>query len=630
MDKEMMRSLLLEYFRLGTQDTGLLREGDDYLMTAGGHQVRQLKMTINDKSFRCLMQALRYKGSAAERLEALRKIGSLVTDILGIKHLPDLNTEEAAINLDLVTNAVELAALPFETATDESGIPIVVRDKGPVVLTRRVRQNSSEVRMDWPACPRILFAWACPPYAGVDVPYEAHASALRAALEPWIPAGGPSSAAEASSVLTIVKEASLDSIKKAIAECGPFSHVHLLAHGCTIDRGFDQRFGMALHEPTSGELRIATSEEIMDALAPLRGQPVILTLAACDAANDTNTIIPDRSIAHELHVSGIPVVVASQLPLTVPGSTLVVQHFYGRLLEGKDVREALYQSRAALYRNSESTHHDWASLVAYVRLPDTYSEHLCEVRLQSALASLKNLRNRADELLKSEECDPAHFDQLASLLRGRIELLQQSLSDSEKANRKGVLEENLGLLGSAEKRLAELYFEGGRRGGAADWQQSMRASLERSRDWYRKGFEGNLSHHWDGVQFLSLEAVLSGKINDPNFWRVAFMAAEIEHKKAGEFWACGSLAELCLLAPLAGMPDASAKAAEFLKEMKNRVEVSNNPYALETTERQFRRYVSWWTNQNGFFPGMQDLADKAKPLADIAMPFAQARQGLAR
>jgi hypothetical protein len=58
--------------------------------------------------------------------------------------------------------------------------------------------------------------------------------------------------------------------------------------------------------------------------------------------------------------------------------------------------------------------------------------------------------------------------------------------------------------------------------------------------------------------------------------------------------------------------------------------VSNNPYALETTERQFRRYVSWWTNQNGFFPGMQDLADKAKPLADIAMPFAQARQGLAR
>jgi len=286
-------------------------------------------------------------------------------------------------------------------------------------------------------------------------------------------------------------------------------------------------------------------------------------------------------------------------------------------LEGKDVRDALYQARTALYENRDRAGHDWASLVAYVRLPEAYPEHLCEVRLQSALASLKILQRRADAFLKSEVFDPAHFDQLADLLRGRIRLLQQFLSDSEKTKRKGVLEEHMGLLGSAEKRLAELYFEGGRKGALPDWQESMRLSLEKSRDWYRKGFEGNLSHHWDGVQFLSLEAVLCGRISDPKFWHAAYTAAEIDRNKADEYWAFGSLAELCLLAPAAGMPDAAAKAVEFLEEMKTRSRKSGDAYALETTERQFRRYARWWTNQNGFFPGAPDLKAQAENLADI-------------
>ena len=47
--------------------------------------------------------------------------------------------------------------------------------------------------------------------------------------------------------------------------------------------------------------------------------------------------------------------------------------------------------------------------------------------------------------------------------------------------------------------------------------------------------------------------------------------------------------------------------------MKARVvaEAGGNTFPLESTERQLRRYVDWWTAANGFFPGTSDLAAEA-------------------
>ena len=109
----------------------------------------------------------------------------------------------------------------------------------------------------------------------------------------------------------------------------------------------------------------------------------MVTVATCDAANLTNTITSKRSIAHGLHELGFPVVVASQFPFTVPGSNLMVETFYKALLGGEDVRIALHQARVALYENRQTTGHDWASLVGYVRLPEGYADHLLDVRLES-------------------------------------------------------------------------------------------------------------------------------------------------------------------------------------------------------------------------------------------------------
>jgi len=351
----------------------------------------------------------------------------------------------------------------------------------------------------------------------------------------------------------------------------------------------------------------------------LVGHTVVVTLATCDAANLTNTITSRRSIAHGLHELGFPVVVASQFPFTVPGSSLMVETFYKVLLEGQDVRIALHQARLALYEKRQTTGHDWASLVGYVRLPEGYADHLLDIRLESVLASLKKIQAWSDSLVSQGCKDAALLEDVATKLRDRIEALGAILEESGKTSRRGVLEEILGLLASAEKRHAENCFTRGRLDADARWERPMREGLQRSRDWYRKAYLHNLSHYWTGVQQLSLEAALEGRIVKPGHWHAAMAAADIDRESARPadvVWALGSLAELCLLAPLAGQSLPANAAKDALSRMKALVlaQPGGDTFPLESTARQFRRYVDWWTSANGFFPGRSDLAAEAGTL----------------
>lgn len=616
-----MRSLLVEFHRFNDLSEGILQ--GCYLVAAASHPVREYKWPLQHTAFLDLMLDLRYQSSAGAREAALKKIGVIVTDMLGSRHLRHVENNGYPLQLDLVVNAAELAAVPFEAATDDKGQPLFVQDERVIELTRRVRHDFAEISVRWPAQPRILFAWACPPGAGVEVPFKEHGDALRAAVKPWVPvekAGG--SVPDPGEVLTTLKQASLTKLERACRDAveakKPFSHVHLLAHGYPVGREHHRRFGIAMHAE-DGDLEAVTPEAVKEALAPLSSLPVIVTLATCDAANMTNTIAPEKSIAHQLHVSGFPVVVASQLPFTVRGANLMVKRFYQALLSGTDVRLAIHKTRVALYQNRQDTGHDWASLVGYVRLNEGYADHLLDVRLESVLAALKNAQDWSDKLVKSNESDLKLFDRVTELLRQRIEQLEGFLRDTEKIGRRGVLQENLGLLGSAEKRLAELCFVRSARSDMDHWRQQMREALERSFSWYRRGYDHNLSHHWTGVQYLSLDAVLHGTISRPGHWHAAVAAAEIDRKKPGEFWADGSLAELYLLAPTAGQVPHAQAANEALEEMKGRVRdyAAGDRFPLESTEHQLGRYTDWWTTANDFFPGAFDLTAEAGRLIEV-------------
>ena len=610
-----MKSLLVEFHRFNDLETGALRKGDPYLIAAAAHPVREFKMPLDQVDLLDHMLGLRYQAGAEARRAALQEIGEAVTSILGAGNLQEL--EDGDLQLDLVVNAAELAALPFEMVSDRAGDPLLVRDEKPVELTRRVRHDFAETAVRWPAKPRILFAWACPSGAGVDVPYREHEEALRAALKPWMPLQQGAVA----DALTVLEQAGVASLQKACADSvaaqKPFTHVHILAHGYPVGRGHRQRFGMALHDEDN-ELQAVPPEALTEALAPLCGQTVVVTMATCDAANLTNTLAPEKSIAHQLHVSGFPVVIASQLPLTVAGSNLMVETFYKALLAGRDVRSALHEARTVLYKNRDRTGHDWGSLVGYVRLPEGYADHLKDVRLQAVLSSLEIAQAWSDSLVASGCADPVQFDNVASHLQGCIKGLDNFLSDPAES-RKGIHQENLGLLGSAEKRLAELHFTCGQRIPSEERRQKMQDALQRSRLWYKQGYEHNLSHHWTGVQYLSLESVLEGKISNPGPWYAAMAAAEIDGKKPNDYWARGSLAELDRLAPLAGQPRSTDAAIAILEDMKIcvRDHAGGDCFPLESTVRQFRRYRDWWTTGNGFFPGGSDLAAEAAILLEV-------------
>jgi Tetratricopeptide Repeats-Sensor len=199
-----------------------------------------------------------------------------------------------------------------------------------------------------------------------------------------------------------------------------------------------------------------------------------------------------------------------------------------------------------------------------------------------------------------------------SLLRGRSEELKSFLKDAD-ADRREIVEENYGLLGSTEKRIAELCYEVGCHCGGGRWSSDMQAALENSRHWYEQGFRRSVSSHWTGVQFMSLETVLTGKISDPTGWYACAYAARMMAASPEEIWAWGSIAELHLLAPAAGTDGKLEQALEALSEMKQRVG-DGDRFPLETTKRQFQRYVSWWTKENGFFPNGADLAQHAQIL----------------
>jgi hypothetical protein len=83
-------------------------------------------------------------------------------------------------------------------------------------------------------------------------------------------------------------------------------------------------------------------------------------------------------------------------------------------------------------------------------------------------------------------------------------------------------------------------------------------------------------------------------------------------------WACGSHAELHLLAPYAGAEQQPAKVVEALRDMKARA--PSDRIALVSTARQLAQYRTWWTTANGFFPRAADLsADVEQAIPDAGV-----------
>jgi hypothetical protein len=438
------------------------------------------------------------------------------------------------------------------------------------------------------------------------------------ALYPWPELHAQLGEADTEKTLVVQKSPTIGDLElifnRAREEKRPFTHVHILAHGQLIRDPQDPAryyWGLDLRG-----VRPVEPEELANAIGANDGLPAAVMVAVCDSANQTSPFDPGKSFAQELHRSGIPVVVASQLPLTQVGSVTLSRAFYPPLLRGGDVRSAIDAARSGLYRDPE-TGYDWMSLVAYVQLPEGYADLTLQAALQSELGLLEVAGHWTEERLqRADSPSPQDIDRLAVRLSECIETLRRRKEQMDSAGAPSpAWDENQGLLGSAHKRLAQLLFDRYRRTADAAVLLESHRLLNEAMGHYRTAHETNLMNHWAGVQRLSLEAALFSRI-DPDDWIVVRKVAEKDARNSNRIWALGSLAELSLLAPLAGRERQLGAAKEALVNMRaSPAALAGNPSPIDSTRRQLRRYMAWWTKANGFFASCSgDLAADAEEL----------------
>jgi hypothetical protein len=611
----LITSQMIEFHRFG-RSQATLSPDSKYIRTTGwGEPAKEVSPGFDYERLLENLNLLRY-----ENVGTSDEVGAARTALADEAALlmPQIHVRDGELRqIDLVTNAGELWAFPFEAMFARNTAWLQGTDHG-VVLTRRIRSDYSGETIPWPAKPLVLFAHAPATRDLTASLIDDHLRALTRALGPW----SRGKDARDAGLLVVREVVSADQLARE-RSTRPFGYVHLLAHGALVPQRLKQKEVWGLRLGYEGEPGIEPAK-IAQALTPTPEDrlPLVVTLAACDTANQSDPAFATHSVVQDLHRAGVPVVLGSQLPLTQSGSVTLTAAFYDCVLQGEDVRAALHAGRVALF-NDKSAGHDWLSLVGYVRLPpEGYAEHLLELGLRAELGMLDAVQQRADQLsLKSGTLD--EFADLETRLRHRLASLDARKCHLTK--RRDLLDECNGLQASAFKRLAELLFIRSLRHqqGASDALEKSKQALIESAELYRQAYRANINSHWLGVQHLALEAALTGRTAQPADLSIVTYVAEIARDvqraegKPRDYWACGTLAEAWMLATVAGRPaglDEARAAAALLVE---RARAANDEFAIQSTRRQFNRYVTWWTGANGFFPHRQDLSREAAEITAV-------------
>lgn len=418
-----MREIKLELVRHGPPHNQLLSPLTAYLALCHNHPPVTVHVPFEHNQFLHRLHSLHYKGDVAAREFELVDMGRAVGDLLG--QIPGLIAElskegKQGVQLRLILSSSELALLPFELAFATEGMPgagqpLLLQSEVPICLTREVRRSGSgaegrggardrgraERYSGEPAgrAARILFAWAAP-RGYEEVPHEAHLLALTEALDPW--ANWRTSAPEGNPTIKVLPRASVQDVE---AECRTkwYSHVHILAHGDVTTIGLDREYGLVLHREGSrdDEADIVLGSRLAPALSPSSdsnaaiARPVAVSIASCyGSARGSIGSAAGSSVAHALHVAGVPLVMASQFPLSHAASIRMVEILYESLLWGRDPRLSITNLRRSLQAELPHTH-DWAAISAYVALDSDFET-------MQPLARVEPIADVVDQLMGGE------------------------------------------------------------------------------------------------------------------------------------------------------------------------------------------------------------------------------------
>lgn len=618
-----LRTITLELLRHGADHNQLLSPLTQYLALSGNHDAETVHVEQEHMQLLRRLSDLRYQGGRAASEASLREASAAVSRLLGsIQSLrAELNAARGAkgiVHLRLILSASELALLPFELVSAPPGFPgqgqwLSLQTSTPIVLTREVRRVAP-TSFERPTRPRILVAAASPPGLP-DVPLRQLLLALRHALAPWITTGSAIAIAEH---LTLLPNATIEDIRRACAATA-FTHVHILAHGLA-ESATDgvTRYGLALHAEGDANARdLVNGARLISALrCPRDGDagtfssPVVVTLASCDSGNVGSVMTPGASLAHHLHEAGIPLVIASQLPLSFRGAAILAETLYSGLLWGEDPRAIIHQLRQELCIRCPETH-DWASIVAYAALPADFERQLDRVKLDRRRVAVDTAMARIDldehatndSLATTASAQNAAEIASDRALKEAMNYLRAATPRRDEIERQKLRGETLGRLGGAEKRYAHILV---RRAAAlpaspkrTDLDHEIRATLELARAHYLEAFLLDMSAGWALVQRLALDLVLDDKL-DESQWITARGISQFaldEGTPQDIISAHGTLAELYVLAqvlPPAHEARAAApeRAHHHLAALLGRVNAASlDAYSVR---HQLARYTTWW------------------------------------
>jgi hypothetical protein len=643
-----IRDVILEFLRPGPAHNQLLSPLTPYIALCGADGPVTVSMPFEHRHLLNRLERLRYSGptgdiSRQQRESEVREIGEALGRVLGqvpalLSELGNAFTEDGRlVNLRLSLSAFELGMVPFEFAISpdgfpQSGSPLFLQTRAPISISREVRRGRP-LQLCWDRPPRILFAFASVPGLPPVPAYE-HLRALRRAVDPWVHIldDPKERIADFQNVVTVLEDATLRKIREQCAAT-EYTHVHILAHGAPRNHGGQQEYGVALNADDGGGTydvvdgeRLGMALMTRDASGKTRNRPTVVTLATCDSANINTVLTPGGSIAHQLHATEIPWVIASQLPLYMRASWIAAEILYSGLLRGDDPRWVLYDLRQRLRTDSPDTH-DWASIVAYSTVSPDFNSQVRAFRSKQTRRKLEIKFDRADAIVSAygrmravdPNADTAGMDKELDLhcqaIRDDLRIWRSELDGTATPAEQA---ERLGMSAASEKRISILYRLVGDK-------KEQNEALTRSRSYYRTALEAQPVDHWLMTQFLSLSAAriseqpqdiatqdiarLASEFGD--WWTAARRIAQWElEKQAGaqQAWPLSTLAELALLgrvyAPAFDQEGARKEIVTYCQKLREVTRL--DPFPVDSTRRQFRRYLDFWKWQ-----GWDELAEAA-------------------
>lgn len=630
-----VRRVEVELLRQGPRHNQLLSPLTDYLAVCGDFPGGVVHVPIEHAEALNLLDDLRYTVSSidtSDRLAVVRErageqLAGMLTAVPGLAGVLAGEHSDGTdlIHLRLVVSAAELAVLPFELAKVPVGAGSVgdewlaLQPDRPVCITRQVRGVSSSDR--WPTAFRILVV------SGDDVPFAEHLDVFGRVLAPWrsdeLRQDPDAPRHWTSEHLTVIERATLDEVRAAVA-AHEYTHVHILAHGAELEGRRSVRHGIALGD------RVVTGSELALALASTgtgrqrHHLPSVVTLASCDSAAQGSVVTPGGSVAHDLHAAGIPLVVASQFPISQAASIPLTETFYRGQLAGDHPLVSITDVRREL-ATQFGDEHAWASIVVYEALPDDFERHLQDVVYWQARRAHDVALERLERLATSDDQRTAQMalrgapfpaDFVSPTVEAHLDLVDAAIAAAGRLPTDGpYAAECDGLRAAGAKRMAEVAFW---LAEAPDISAERRLellracvadielALDRYSDavrWLLATSDGSpqrkVTIHWVVGQIMLMQAIL-GQDVDADLGGVARWTAGLDLSHPDPIvraWATVSRLEQALLELAVGGPseEVAERAIRCGHELL-RAAGEDSEHVM-TTGRQLRRFVAWWGDE---------------------------------